>query len=342
MQWLGGIHCCCKIDFHMKTMQNMTIELGSWLSGYLARVSNTMSNQLYGEHYAVNELCDELSAYRGKMLRPSLVLLAWKSASGDGRQHHGSVVTMATVVEMIHLATLVHDDVLDEADLRRGERTIHSLCGNEAAVMLGDYLLSSAFHLCSTLKNPSLNILLGEVTSTVCAGEMMQLHHRNNVDLDIETYYQIIHDKTASLITASCVIGGILAGASGQMLSALKTFGSSVGIAFQIRDDVLDLLGEPSVTGKTTGVDLEKGKLTLPVISMLHHNPDLKHRVQETITNHDLDGLGELLESTGSIDFAIQEIDRRVDLALKSVRGAFSAHASRELCGLVEQLKQGL
>ena len=325
----------------MKTMTNRTTELGGWLSCELDLVSKTMSSHLLSGHCAINEVCGELSAYRGKMLRPSLVLLAWKTA-GNGYQCPEGVVTMSAVVEMIHLATLIHDDVLDEADLRRGERTIHSLRGNEAAVMLGDYLLSSAFHLCSTVQDPSLNILLGEVTSTVCGGEMMQLYHRNNVDLDIDTYYQIIRDKTASLIAASCVVGGILAGASTQKLSALETFGSSVGIAFQIRDDVLDLLGEPSDTGKPAGVDLAKGKLTLPVISMLRHNPDLKYRVQDAITNRDLVELRGLLESTGSMDFAIREINRLVDLAVGSVEIAFSSDASFELCGLVQKLKHEL
>lgn len=326
----------------MNTMMNTAAEIDNWLSCELELVSDAMATHMRCGHGAVNELCGELSAYRGKMLRPSLVLLSWKSASNSDGPCPNSVVTMAAVVEMIHLATLVHDDVLDEADLRRGEKTIHCLRGNEAAVMLGDYLLSSAFHLCSTVQMPSLNMLLGEVTSTVCAGEMMQLHHRNNVALDIDTYYQIIHDKTASLIAASCSVGGILAGASPNKLAALETFGGSVGVAFQIRDDILDLLGESVDTGKTAGGDLKKGKLTLPVISMLQHNPDLGRCVQETIRNHDLGGLRTLLESTDSIDFAIREIDRLVDRATDSIRNAFSTLASQELCDLVKPLKRVL
>jgi octaprenyl-diphosphate synthase len=324
----------------MNTMMNMTTELGAWLSRELGFVSDMMSSHLLSEHDAVNEVCDELASYRGKMLRPSLLLLSWRSVVGSKKRLPEHVLTMAGVVEFIHLATLVHDDVLDEANLRRGERTIHCLYGNEAAVMLGDYLLSSAFHLCSTVQNPSLNILLGEVTSTVCAGEMMQLYHRNNVDLDIDSYQQIIRDKTASLISASCTIGGMLAGASDLQLAALETFGGSVGIAFQIRDDVLDLLGDPQITGKPAGADLAKGKMTLPVISLLHNNPELKSRVQDAIANSDLDGLRTMLESAGSIDFALEEIDRLVDMAVQSVRIEFATESSRELCALVQQLKQ--
>jgi len=336
---LGGVHRCNKVGVCMNTMMDITTELGRWLSGELEVVSKTMSLHLHNNHGGVNELCGELATYHGKMLRPSLLLLTWKSFGGDRCVQPDSVVKLAAVVELIHLATLVHDDVLDEASIRRGETTIHCLRGNEAAVMLGDYLLSSAFHLCSTVKSPSLNLLLGEVSSTVCAGEMMQLYHRNNVDLNIENYYQIIQDKTAALITASCTMGGMLAGASEQTLSAVSIFGNSVGVAFQIRDDLIDILGEPSITGKGSGVDLEKGKVTLPIISMLHKNPNLKPDVYEAMRSGDLLGLRELLESTGSIQFALDEIERLVDLAVDSLEGVFSTGAAAELCNLVQQLK---
>ena len=318
---------------------DMTTELGQWLGSELEIVSKTMSRHLHNDHDGVNELCGELAAYHGKMLRPSLLLLSWRAASEGVCEQPDSVVTIASVLELIHLATLVHDDVLDEAAIRRGEATIHRLRGNEAAVMLGDYLLSSAFHLCSTVKNPSLNLLLGSVSSTICAGEMMQLYHRNNIDLCVDDYYQIIQDKTGSLITASCTMGGMLAGASSQTISALTTFGRSVGVAFQVRDDVLDIFGEPNITGKGIGVDLEKGKLTLPIIYMLRNNPNLKPRVKKVIASGDLMGLRELLESTGSIRFALGEIDRLVDLAVDSLRDECSTDAAVELCELVQQLK---
>jgi octaprenyl-diphosphate synthase len=323
----------------MNTMLDMTTDLGRWLDGELELVSKTISLHLHNDHDGVNELCGELAAYHGKMLRPSLLLLSWKSMSGEGCLQPDSVVKIAAVVELIHLATLVHDDVLDEASIRRGEATIHCLRGNEAAVMLGDYLLSSAFHLCSTVQNPSLNILLGDVSSTVCAGEMMQLYHRNNVDLNIDDYYQIIKDKTAALIAASCTMGGMLAGAPEKALAALTTFGNSVGVAFQIRDDLIDILGEPNITGKESGVDLEKGKLTLPIISMLQKNPNLRPRVLEVVASGDLSVLRELLESTGSIRFALHEIGRLVDLAVNSLRDECCADAATELCDLVQQLK---
>ena len=155
----------------------MSTNVGSWLSNELDSVGLLLEDHLNSKHDAVNEICRYLSGYRGKMLRPSLVLLSWRSVQ-ENTVVSEDVLRAAGVVELIHLATLVHDDVLDEADIRRGGQTINSLWGNEGAVMLGDYLLSSAFHLCSTIRNPDLNALLGEVTNTLCAGRAHALTGR--------------------------------------------------------------------------------------------------------------------------------------------------------------------
>ena len=232
--------------------------------------------------------------------------------------------------------------MLDDADLRRGKQTINSLLGNEAAVILGDYLLSSAFHLCSTIRNPTLNLLLGEVTNTLCAGEMVQLFRRNNVDLGLDLYYQIVHDKTASLISASCEMGGILGGGSGSDVSVLKEFGSAVGTAFQIKDDLLDLLGEKTVLGKPAGRDLEKGKLTLPIISMLAGSPELKPQVLEAINQNDRYGLRSMLDSSGAITSSIKVVHNLVDSATSSIRASFNNEATEQLCALAQKLKQDM
>ena len=237
-------------------------------------------------------------------------------------------------------ATLVHDDILDEADIRRGAQTLNSLRGNEAAVMLGDYLLSSAFHLCSTIQHVELNILLGEVTNTLCAGELVQLSHRNNIDLDIDSYYQIIHDKTASLIAVSCEMGGVLGGGTKDAVSVLKNFGGSIGTAFQIKDDLLDLLAKRKDIGKPAGRDLQKGKLTLPVIVMLAKNPLLKSDVRLAILNNDRAALHTMLDATDSIADAFNEVGRLVDHATEGVKSRFSNNSSSQLCKLAEQLKR--
>ena len=323
----------------MNTLMDMTTDIGVWLSNELTVVSGVMSDHLLNKHKEVNIVCGELAAYKGKMLRPSLLLLSWKAVSKEDTTP-AAVQTAAAVVELIHLATLVHDDILDEADIRRGTQTLNSLRGNEAAVMLGDYLLSSAFHLCSTIKNPELNLLLGEVTNTLCAGELVQLSHRNNVDLDLESYIQIIHDKTASLIAASCEMGSMLGCNNDSFISVLKDFGNSVGTAFQIIDDLLDLLAKRGDIGKPAGRDLEKGKLTLPVIIMLAKNPSLRPDVRAAIANNDRAALHGLLKSTGSINAAFDVVGNLVDDAVSGVKNVLSNESSVQLCKLAEQLKR--
>src|SRR6202042_2831389 len=157
-------------------------------------------------------LIKHVSRFRGKMLRPMLVLLAGKSCGS--RELTDAHVTIATVVEMVHMATLVHDDVLDEAELRRKGATINHLRGNEAAVMLGDYLISHSYHLCSSLDSQYASRLIGRTTNQVCEGELLQIHNRNNLDLDEETYLQIITCKTATLCAACCLLGATFAGAN--------------------------------------------------------------------------------------------------------------------------------
>jgi octaprenyl-diphosphate synthase len=221
---------------------------------------------------AVNSLCMHVEQYRGKMLRPTLVLAAGCAAAGDAGD--GAMLIekhriVAAVVEMIHMATLVHDDVLDESQVRRRGATVNHLWGNETAVILGDYLISNAFHLCSTAGDPAINLALGAVTNTLCEGELVQLHHRNDYSIDRAMYMEIVGRKTASLIGECCRLGGFVSGASDEVCAALTRFGTGLGIAFQIQDDLLDLVGDPAILGKPLGQDLEKGKLTLPVIDHL-------------------------------------------------------------------------
>jgi octaprenyl-diphosphate synthase len=169
---------------------------------------------------------------------------------------------------MVHMATLVHDDVLDEAELRRGAPTVGRLRGNEAAVILGDYLIASAFHLCSQLDSQRASLLVGRASMTVAEGELLQLHNRENFSLDERTYVEILERKTAALIAISCELGAWASGAGERACRALGLYGREIGVAFQIQDDVLDLTGEEGVVGKSLGRDLAKGKLTLPLI---HH-----------------------------------------------------------------------
>jgi len=279
--------------------------LSTILEAQLDKTAQIIERQLASDLPAVNALCRHVERYRGKMLRPTMVLLSGLAASSEddparalGRAHH----LVAAVTELIHMATLVHDDVLDDARERRRAATVNVLHGNESAVMLGDYLISNAFHLCSQAGDPSINLALGEVTNTLCEGELLQLHHRNQLGIDEPTYFEIIRRKTASLIGEACRLGAYLSGADDDMQQALREAGVALGVAFQIQDDLLDLVGDQQVVGKSVGKDLDKGKLTLPLILYLAE-VDQRRRGEaiDLIERRRADALRGLLLDSGAV-----------------------------------------
>lgn len=244
--------------------------LTGMLAPYLVQVETMFSEELASALPHVNQLVRHVSKFRGKMLRPMLVLLSGLAAQDPpggilGEKH----IVMGTVVEMVHMATLVHDDVLDEAEMRRRGATINHLHGNEAAVLLGDYLVSHAFHLCSSLESQEGSRLVGRTTNIVCEGELTQNFYRRKWDLSESTYFNIIYRKTAVLTETCCRLGALASTDNPETIQALADFGRYLGLAFQITDDVLDISGRQSAVGKTLGTDIEKGKLTLPMIHFL-------------------------------------------------------------------------
>ncbi len=323
----------------------------------LAKVEDRFARQIESPLGPVQTLCRHVERYRGKMLRPTMVLLSGLACRPDDdadtpidasslrvRDEH---ITIAAVVEMIHVATLVHDDVLDEAATRRGGPTVNNLRGNEAAVILGDYLISNAFHLCSQLESQATSALIGGVTTRLCEGELLQLFHREDFALDEKTYYEIVERKTAELIGVSCDLGAAYAGASARSRRRLRDFGARLGIAFQIQDDLLDLTGREDVVGKSVGKDLEKGKLTLPLI---HHlgaaDAQTRERtlamLREASTGvHDeaLEAaLRAALEATGSIAHARAVAVRLVDEAKALLDGAAFGPAASLLRSMADSV----
>lgn len=280
-------------------------ELGELLELELEEVVRRVETQVASDFAPVNSLCLHVGRYHGKMLRPLLVLLSGLAVDPSMLRPKDAHRTVAGVVELIHLATLVHDDILDEAAFRRGGDSINRLHGVETSVMLGDYLISNAFHLCSTLGNPAINLLLGRTTNTLCEGEVVQLHHRGDLDLDEQTYMEIVARKTASLIAASCELGALLARDEPASRQAMAGYGKSLGIAFQITDDLLDLDGQEHLVGKPVGRDLAKGKLTLPTIRALAAaHGTKKSQIIDLIQRHDRVALREVLERGGWIEAA--------------------------------------
>ncbi len=231
----------------------------------LADAERIFQEELASHFPFVQHLVDHCADFQGKRLRPALVLLSGRACGRVNPSH--SVI--AAVVEMIHTATLVHDDILDEAMVRRHAATVNAEWGNETAVLLGDFLFTHAFHLAASLESTRACRWIGHATNKVCEGEMQQVHHRGNLDLDEPSYFAIVEGKTAELTAVSCRLGASYAGASESRVAAMDRYGRELGIAFQIADDVLDLWGDERVTGKSLGTDLEKQKLTLPLIYLL-------------------------------------------------------------------------
>jgi octaprenyl-diphosphate synthase len=213
-------------------------------------------------------LIDHLRHYRGKRLRPALLLLTAKACGKVTDAHR----ILAAAVEMIHTATLVHDDVLDEAELRRHFPTVNAGWGNKISILLGDMLFTHAFHLTSTVDRRACEII-GDATNRVCAGELRQVCERGNLNLTQIDYFAIIEGKTAALTECCGRLGALYASVSEDSAVRLANFGRNLGLAFQIADDLLDLVGHEDIAGKTLGTDLSQQKMTLPVIHCLHKLP---------------------------------------------------------------------
>jgi octaprenyl-diphosphate synthase len=282
--------------------------LASLLETELEQVGTIFERQLVSDHEPVTALGMRVNRYRGKMLRPSLVLLsglatgesAGKSCISDAHR------TISAVTEMIHMATLVHDDVLDDSPIRRGGATINSLHGNEMAVMLGDYLISNAFHLCSAIGRPELNTLLGHTTNLLCEGEIVQLHHRDDLSIDEDMYLSIVNRKTASLIATCCEVGVMLTKDDPVLRIAMRKYGTNLGIAFQITDDLLDLTGDQVEVGKSVGRDLDVGTLTLPFIRALQQGSEEERRTLSALVRDRCHAqLRERLRSEGWVESAL-------------------------------------
>ena len=320
----------------------------------LLQVVAIFDRQLASPIDPVQQLCSHVERYRGKMLRPTLVLVSGLAAApawdASPEIDLSSLLTrdhfvVAAVCEMVHMATLVHDDVLDEAEIRRRGKTVNNLRGNEAAVMLGDYLLASAYQLCATLATPAPAAAIGRASMTTAAGELVQLHHRGDLLMPESTYFDIITGKTAELIATACQLGALASNAPARAVEVLRQFGLSIGQAFQIQDDILDLTGREDVVGKSVGKDLEKAKPTLPLI---HHirvssavERDRSLALAAAIGTAGQSTSRELLariESTGSVNYArdtARQLIARARLSLRTLSPSPARDALDTIAGSV-------
>jgi octaprenyl-diphosphate synthase len=279
----------------------------------LLRVDEEIASALRVDRPELEVMTAHAAAYAGKKLRPALVLLIGKACGGDSR-----LSRLGACVELVHLATLVHDDVIDGADKRRRIETVNAKWSNYDAVLLGDVIFARAINLLGRLGDARCLDVLTRATSTLCEGEILQNAHRNDADLDEDLYYRIISDKTAVLYAAACELAAHLAGASDEVVAALRTYGYETGVAFQIVDDCLDLTGDEKEVGKSLGTDLRNGKVTLPVIFLLRSSKgaDLKRATELVVrgarTEEERQYLKGLLLDRGAVDAALKRADAHV------------------------------
>jgi octaprenyl-diphosphate synthase len=247
----------------------------------LALVEAEFERQASSNIQVINYLGDYLRASGGKRVRPALLILSAYAVGGNAKTDN--VIRLAVVMEMLHTATLVHDDIIDNADTRRNRTTINARFGNQSAVLMGDWLYMSAFE--TSLKERSLEILdiLTRLTRKMTEGELLQLTMLGRTDIFEKDYFDILQRKTAYLFSACCEIGAILGGASKEEQSALRDYGMNLGIAFQLADDVLDFTADDEVLGKASGADLLEGKLTLPLILLRETFPEITSKFEQVI-----------------------------------------------------------
>src|SRR6059036_1801970 len=213
----------------------------------LARVETALAKQVRGFDPGITDYVHYVLGVAGKRLRPTLALLAGGATGKIGEEH----ITLGVIVELIHVATLVHDDVLDEAQLRHGLATSNSRWGNETSVLLGDCLFAHALSLAASYPTTAVCRRVGEATNTVCAGEILQTQRRYDLDLDVDKYLEIINMKTGALFAVSCELGAALNGAPVHVVKTMREFGSNLGIAYQIYDDCVDIFGQERQAGKS-------------------------------------------------------------------------------------------
>ena len=230
-------------------------------------VEDRINKNLDSSVALVNTVAAQILSGGGKRIRPLLLLLSARLCGYPANEHH----QLGSVVEFIHTATLLHDDVVDEADLRRGKKTARKVWGNQISILVGDYLYTKAMCRVVEFRSQGINEVLSEACNKMAEGEVLQLYYNGNPDIPESEYIKIVEHKTAGLIAAACRMGAILADASEAQQGALFRFGQYLGIAFQVADDNLDYIANGASLGKTIGQDLRQGKATLPLLHLLQH-----------------------------------------------------------------------
>jgi octaprenyl-diphosphate synthase len=346
----------------------------------LRQIKKLIDEQLGEASEPVSLILKNANICSGKMIRPGLVVLSYRavrdgscgkaltaknaenaekklelkepvtsggSSAGESQEGKDDALRVAAIFELIHNASLLHDDVIDGGQKRRGLSTVNSLWGNESAVLLGDFLLSKAFRICAGLEPKIVNIIAGTAVR-VCEGELRQVAERQNWRLSESEYIEIITEKSAALFSSCCLLGGLLGGASEKQVRSLADFGLNTGIAFQITDDLLDIIGDESKMGKTQGSDIDNNKLTLAIIHLLRvvdekeRNEIVNSYLSESEKNFEpgagckKEGLAKMLRGSGSVEYAHR---RAQEFVAKGLEALTDLKESRAKNALIETAK---
>lgn len=307
--------------------QTLEPQAAAYRAFYLIKKEMTLVEAEFERQASSNiQVIDYLGEYLrssgGKRVRPALLILANYAVGGNGSNEN--VIRLATVMEMLHTATLVHDDIIDNADIRRNRASVNARFGNQTAVLMGDWLYMSAFE--TTVGERSLEIIdiLTRLTRKMTEGELIQLTSIGKVDISEEQYFDILKRKTAFLFSACCEVGAILGDAEATQREAMRDFGMDLGIAFQLTDDLLDLTAETDTLGKAAGSDLLEGKITLPLIRLLEKEPSIKEQLRAIIDSGGYTTLSrteivDKLSEHGIIEAAKQVTNDHISSAKKSL-----------------------
>ncbi|MDA3921493.1 MAG: polyprenyl synthetase family protein [Salinisphaera sp.] len=299
-------------------------------------VDALIRQRLSSDVVLINTLGEYIIASGGKRLRPALVLLAARAAGYQGDQHH----VLATVIEFIHTATLLHDDVVDESSLRRGRETANNVWGNDASVLTGDFLYSRAFQMMVELDSFEVMKVLADATNRIAEGEVMQLMYSHDPDLAESDYLEVVDRKTASLFSAGCRLAAVLAGRTSSECDAMAAYGRHLGIAFQVTDDALDYGRGDESYGKNLGDDLAEGKTTLPLICALSRlSADTAAPLRQAIRDGDitaLDSIMKSIESTDAMAYTCGRAEEEAAIAISSLDIFEDSDAKAALASLAE------
>jgi len=312
-------------------------EIRSIVSEEWSLLDQEIEKQLSSDIELINNISQYIVNSGGKRIRPLIVLL---SARACGASDLERIVKAAAMIEFIHTATLLHDDVVDNSDSRRGIKTAHQSFGNESTILVGDFLYSRAFQIMVQINHMGIMEVMSDATNTIAEGEVLQLINSGNPKINKEQYLEVIYRKTGKLFEAAMVVGGLLSNQSQTVLTTLQLFGKELGMAYQIVDDVLDYSSSFEIMGKDVGDDLAEGKVTLPMIYTLERAmPDMQEMIGQAILNKDsknADKIIRSIQSTGSIASSVNDAKEKTEFALHSIQSLDNSKYKTALTNLAE------